>query len=165
MPEDKGKIEQDKLQFVDTLRALAIIGVLLVHVSQYVDGLNGWLQKGLSIGAKGVALFYMASAFTLFLSLSRRSSDKREGMVAYLLRRFFRIAPLYYMMLGIYLVVNGTGPRFWLGDQEGVTVTNIAAHALFLNGLNPYWINSIIGVEWSIAVECMFYLFIPSYLS
>ncbi|MGG4499357.1 acyltransferase family protein [Paenibacillus polymyxa] len=161
MPEDKGKMEQDKLQFVDTLRALAIIGVLLVHVSQHVDGLNGWLQKGLSIGAKGVALFYMASAFTLFLSLSRRSSDKREGMAGYLLRRFFRIAPLYYIMLGIYLVVNGTGPRFWLGDQEGVTVTNIAAHALFLNGLNPYWINSIIGVEWSIAVECMFYLFIP----
>lgn len=89
MPEAKGKMEDDKLQFVDTLRALAIIGVLLVHVSQHVDGLNGWLQKGLSIGAKGVALFYMASAFTLFLSLSRRSGDKRERISAYLLRRFF----------------------------------------------------------------------------
>ncbi|MGP0575677.1 acyltransferase family protein [Paenibacillus peoriae] len=161
MPEAMGKMEDDKLQFVDTLRALAIIGVLLVHVSQHVDGLNGWLQKGLSIGAKGVALFYVASAFTLFLSLSRRSGDKKERISAYLLRRFFRIAPLYYVMLGIYLVVNGTGPRFWLGDQEGVTAANIAAHVLFLNGLNPYWINSIIGVEWSIAVECMFYLFIP----
>ncbi len=57
--------------------------------------------------------------------------------------------------------MNGTGPRFWLGDQERVTVANIVAHVLFLNGLNPYWINSIIGVEWSIAVECMFYLFVP----
>nr|WP_231503522.1 acyltransferase [Paenibacillus sp. 1-18] len=57
--------------------------------------------------------------------------------------------------------MNGTVPRFWLGDQERVTVANIVAHVLFLNGLNPYWINSIIGVEWSIAVECMFYLFVP----
>lgn len=89
MPEAKGKMEDDKLQFVDTLRALAIIGVLLVHVSQHVDGLNGWLQKGLSIGAKGVALFYMASAFTLFLSLSRRSGNKSERISAYLMRRFF----------------------------------------------------------------------------
>ncbi|WP_225999221.1 acyltransferase family protein [Paenibacillus sp. BJ-4] len=161
MPEAKGEMEHDKLQFVDTLRALAIIGVLLVHVSQHVDGINGWIQKGLSMGAKGVALFYLASAFTLFLSLSRRSGDRRERISAYLIRRFFRIAPLYYVMLGIYLIVNGTGPRFWLGDQEGITVANIAAHVLFLNGLNPYWINSIIGVEWSIAVECMFYLFVP----
>ncbi|MBE0335486.1 acyltransferase family protein [Paenibacillus sp. 23TSA30-6] len=161
MPVAKGETEHNKLQFVDTLRALAIMGVLLVHVSQHVEGLNGWLQKGLSLGAKGVALFYLASSFTLFLSLSRRMGDGKEGVSAYLVRRFFRIAPLYYVMLIIYLVVNGTGPRFWLGDQEGVTVANIAAHILFLNGLNPYWINSIIGVEWSIAVECIFYLCVP----
>ncbi|MDQ0494218.1 peptidoglycan/LPS O-acetylase OafA/YrhL [Paenibacillus brasilensis] len=67
MPEARNEMEHDKLKFVDTLRALAIIGVLLVHVSQHVDGINGWIQKGLSMGAKGVALFYMASAFTLFL--------------------------------------------------------------------------------------------------
>ncbi len=59
MPGTKGETEHNKLQFVDTLRALAIMGVLLVHVSQHVDGLNGWLQKGLSLGAKGVALFYL----------------------------------------------------------------------------------------------------------
>ncbi|MFC7560939.1 acyltransferase family protein [Paenibacillus farraposensis] len=161
MPKALGEMEHEKLQFVDTLRALAIIGVLLVHVSQHVDGISGWIQKGLNMGAKGVALFYLASAFTLFLSLSRRSQDRRETTSAYLLRRFFRIAPLYYIMLGIYLMVNGTGPRFWLGDQDTVTIANIAAHILFLNGLNPYWMNSIIGVEWSIAVECMFYLLVP----
>lgn len=48
-----------------------------------------------------------------------------------------------------------------MGDQDTVTIANIAAHILFLNGLNPYWMNSIIGVEWSIAVECMFYLLVP----
>nr|WP_231503523.1 acyltransferase family protein [Paenibacillus sp. 1-18] len=92
MPEVRNEMEHDKLKFVDTLRALAIIGVLLVHISQHVDGINGWIQKGLSIGAKGVALFYLASAFTLFLSLSRRSGDRTEGISAYLIRRFFRIA-------------------------------------------------------------------------
>ena len=53
MPGAKGDTEHNKLKFVDTLRALAIMGVLLVHVSQHVDKLNGWLQKGLSLRSEG----------------------------------------------------------------------------------------------------------------
>ena len=38
---------------------------------------------------------------------------------------------------------------------------NIFASLLFVNGWSPYWINSIIKVEWSISVEMTFYLFLP----
>lgn len=148
----------EKLHFVDSIRGIAVLLVILVHASQYVTGLPPIANKLLAQGSRGVLLFYIASAFTLFLSLNNR---KEENYLSYFIRRFFRIAPLYFLAILVYLVANGLGPRYWLGDQIEVTVANIISHFFFLNGVNPYWINSIIGVEWSVAVEMMFYLFVP----
>ncbi|HZG84915.1 acyltransferase [Paenibacillus sp.] len=144
---------QNKLEFIDSLRGFAILIVIMIHVAQNVPDFPYFPLRG-------VTLFYLVSAFTLFLSLYRREG-KGESLSSFYLRRFFRIAPLYYLALIVYLLVNGLGPRYWLGDQENVTLLNILSHITFINGFNPYWINSIIGVEWSIAIEMTFYAFVP----
>ena len=62
-----------KLKYIDALRAFAILGVLMVHCNQY--GANIYpalIENVFNKGALGVQLFYIASAFTLFLSLSQR---------------------------------------------------------------------------------------------
>jgi peptidoglycan/LPS O-acetylase OafA/YrhL len=48
-----------------------------------------------------------------------------------------------------------------MGDREPVSIFNIIANVLFLHGINPNWINSIVPGGWSITVEMTFYLLIP----
>ena len=153
------KEELKKLDFVDALRGIAILGVICVHV--YIEspyhGFGEWL---ILKGNRGVQLFYLLSAFTLFYSMMERKEEKNP-LGNYFIRRFFRIAPLFYISIIYYLWEDGLGPRFWLGDAPGISTSNIIATFTFTNGFNPYWINSIVPGGWSIAVEMGFYLLLP----
>jgi peptidoglycan/LPS O-acetylase OafA/YrhL len=86
---------------------------------------------------------------------------KKKPNRNFFIRRFFRIAPLFYLAIIYYLFQNGFGPRYALGDCNVISTNNIIATTSFLNGFNPYWINSIVPGGWSIAVEMSFYACIP----
>jgi peptidoglycan/LPS O-acetylase OafA/YrhL len=151
-----------KLDYIDAVRGLAILGVLMVHTTQYgINNLPSAVFRSLSEGARGVQLFYLASAFTLFLSFHNRKKNERFPMKNFFIRRFFRIAPMYYLGICYYLFQDGLGARYWLGDMTHISSLNILSNFLFLHGLNPYWINSVVPGGWSIAVEVTFYLLLP----
>lgn len=151
-----------KLDYIDSLRAIAIIGVILVHTFGYVSFEHpGNIAKMISCGHTGVQLFFVASAFTLFLSFSNRSNNEKFPLRNFFIRRFFRIAPMYYIGITYYLIQDGLGPRYWLGDVTHVSNLNIVSNFTFLSGFNPYWINSIMPGGWSIAVEMLFYVVLP----
>jgi len=95
------------------------------------------------------------------LSFSYRSAYERTPIKNYFIRRFFRIAPLYYLAIVYYLWQDGFGPRHWLGDAKFISAANIVSNFSFLHGFNPYWITSIVPGGWSIAVEVMFYFLLP----
>jgi peptidoglycan/LPS O-acetylase OafA/YrhL len=152
-----------RYNFVDAIRGWAILGVLCIHASAFGnnDNTHPWLGAVISQGRYGVQLFFIASAFTLFLSMHRRRASDNSPTINFFYRRFFRIAPLYYLGILFYLYCEGTGPRFWLGNQPTVTYGNIFSNFLFLHGFSPYWINSLVPGGWSIAVEMTFYLLCP----
>jgi peptidoglycan/LPS O-acetylase OafA/YrhL len=135
--------------------------VMVVHCCQSIDGLPATLLQLSTHGSAGVQLFYMLSAITLFRSLDLRRNRDPRPFLDFFIRRFFRIAPLFYAVTLFYLWWYGLGPRYWLGNAPRVTAANIAATFAFVNGFNPRWINSITPGEWSIAVEMTFYLAIP----
>lgn len=117
---------QAKLRYIDSLRGLAILAVLMVHCGQY--GINKYpdlIANIINTGGRGVQLFFVASAFTLFLSLARRSETVKSN---FYIRRFFRIAPMYYLGIAYYLMQDGYGPRYWLGDAPGITSWHIFAN-------------------------------------
>src|SRR6185295_1431327 len=100
----KGK----KLDYIDALRGIAIGGVLLVHCGQ--AGTNNYpsiLQCIILNGAIGVQLFYVASAFTIFLTFADRYENEVHHTTNFFIRRFFRIAPMYYMGMVYYLYQDG----------------------------------------------------------
>lgn len=152
-----------QLQYINVLRGIAILGVLLVHCSLY--GTNEFYPEGVRFlfanGARGVQLFFMVSAFTLFLSMEKRSHTEAFPVASFFIRRLFRIAPMYYLGIVYYLWQDGLGARYWLGDATEITFGNILANIVFLHGLNPYWITSLVPGGWSIAVEMMFYCVLP----
>jgi peptidoglycan/LPS O-acetylase OafA/YrhL len=151
-----------KLNYIDALRGIAIVGTLLVHCGQ--AGTNhypSFLQNIILNGSKGVQLFYLASAFTIFLTYTDRYEKEVYHKTNFFIRRFFRIAPLYYVGIVYYLYQNGLGARYFLGDVTEVSTGNIVSNVFFVNGLNPYWITSVVPGGWSIAVEMFFYCMVP----
>ena len=94
-----------KLKYIDALRGLAILGVLIVHCGGHGD--NGAIPQSLlaiiSNGARGVQLFFIVSAFTLFLSMTHKYEQEKHPKLNFFIRRFFRIAPMYYIGIVYYL--------------------------------------------------------------
>lgn len=149
-----------KFAFIDALRGYAVLGVLLVHASQHVAPANAALQALMDTGARGVQLFYLASALTLCMSWESRSTDERAPARNFYLRRLFRIAPLFWVAIAAYLLLDGVGPRYWA--PEGVAWWHVPLTAAFANGFLPETITSIVPGGWSIAVEMTFYLVLPA---
>ncbi|MEA5497635.1 acyltransferase family protein [Limnoraphis robusta] len=150
-----------RLAYIDALRGIAIFSVLVVHTSQKVENLPNWLANLSAQGIYGVQIFFLISGFSIFLSFERRMNSEKKPLVNFFIRRFFRIAPLFYCAIILYLLLYGLGPRYWLGDASSVTLANIIANFTFTNGFNPYWINSVVPVGWAVAIEMQFYLIAP----
>src|SRR5882762_10886690 len=154
----KGK----KLNYIDAFRGIAICGVLVVHCGQ--AGRNNYpsfLQNIILEGAAGVQLFFLASAFTIFLTFADRHRNEINHTSNFFIRRFFRIAPMYYIGIIYYLYQDGWGARYWLGNATEVSAWNIASNLGFFHAFNPYWITSVVPGGWSIAVEMFFYCLVP----
>ena len=148
-----------KYDFIDALRGYAILLVLLVHSSQSVAPINQTLQLLMSGGARGIQLFYIASALTLCMSWQFRSKREISPFRNFFLRRFFRIAPMFYLAIVFYVLLYGFSPRYWA--PNGVEWWFVPLTALFLHGFHPETITSVVPGGWSIAVEMNFYLVLP----
>lgn len=160
-PEQRAQIgnARQRLEFVDTLRAIAAMGVVAMHVGRSFTEMPPVVARIVENGSKGVQLFFIASAFTMFLTLSRRSGTDRLPVLAFAIRRLFRIAPMYYVALVLYYGWEGGAPHFWC--PNGVSTWQVALVALFAQGWHPYSFNAVVPGGWSVAVEMSFYALVP----
>src|SRR6185369_10511459 len=156
------KAKENKIDFIDSLRGIAIIGVLVIHCGQVgIINYSGFFQSIILNGAIGVQLFFVASAFTIFLTYSDRYGKEANLVTNFFTRRFFRIAPMYYLGVFYFLWQDGFGARYWLGDVSTISMWNVLSNILFVHYINPYWITSVVPGGWSIAVEFCFYCLVP----
>ena len=155
---DKLMGNENRFRALDFLRGLAILGVIAIHVSLGLPTQIELIDKTLSFGLYGVQLFYLISAITMCLMWEQRAYEKSPTKNFYI-RRFLRIAPLFWLAIPVYLSVNGFEPSYWA--PEGIGVTQIVLTILFLQGFWPDAINSVVPGGWSIAVEMTFYLIFP----
>jgi peptidoglycan/LPS O-acetylase OafA/YrhL len=89
------------LGHLDALRGIAMLAVLLVHSWYWFDRvlpLRRFLAEIAFSGQRGVQLFFIVSAFTLFMSNDNRRNEKHPTL-NFFLRRFFRLAPMFYIAL------------------------------------------------------------------
>jgi peptidoglycan/LPS O-acetylase OafA/YrhL len=153
-------IDIKKYDYIDAIRGFAIMGVVLVHSSQWIAPQSGFLLTVSANGQTGVQLFFIASALTLFLSIeSRQKQQEEKYIIKFFIRRFFRIAPAFYLAIFAYVMYEGFSPRYWA--PNGIEWWYVILTFFFLHGWHPETINSVVPGGWSIAVEMMFYLFVP----
>lgn len=153
---------KQRFEWVDALRGWAILGVILVHTAMVgTEGLPSILVSILANGDKGVQLFFLMSAFTLYYTYQKHSKQENLYIGNFFIRRFFRIAPLYYLAIAYYLLNDGLQPKSWMGGHEYITVWTIISNIVFMHGVNPHWYNCLVPGGWSITVEMSFYLFVP----
>ncbi len=140
-----------RLDFIDALRGIAILGVIMIHIFGVLRAFGPHIASFVDWGSSGVKLFFIISSFTIFLSLKNR---KEESFRGYFIRRFFRIAPLFYIVL-----ITST---LFFAILHNVELNNFLAKIFFIDNFYPGWVNNqIIGVEWTIGVEMIFYLLVP----
>jgi peptidoglycan/LPS O-acetylase OafA/YrhL len=152
------------LAYVDLLRGIAVLMVILVHVSQEVQDLSGLAASFAHYGQMGVQLFFIASAYTLCSSFDRRRSE-HANVRSFYVRRIFRIAPLYYFGILIYFFLFISLQYYRQGNLASVgpyTISNVLANAFFLHGLVPQANNNVVPGGWSIGTEMLFYLIFPA---
>ncbi len=144
-------MEKNRLRFVDALRGVAVCGTIMVHTGAVFGSIGPRVANMVGFGGRGVQLFFILSAFTIFYSFKNRNEHSTAG---YFIRRFFRIAPLFYTVLLISFCLTG--------EWSPSAIINLGAKLLFIDNLNPLWVtHAIIGVEWTIGVEMLFYVLAP----
>lgn len=158
-------MEPRKYLYIDSLRGIAILMVVLYHCGQSGSALVHmpvFLAAIIDNGHLGVQLFFLVSAYTLMLSHYSRK-DESKATRNFFIRRFFRIAPLYYLAIGYYFIQNFLGfSYFFTGETlQQVSRAEILANLFFINDIRPLWINHLVPGGWSVTVEFSFYLLLP----
>lgn len=148
-----------KYHYIDALRGIAILGVILIHVGEMQN--SAFIEDKTKYGQLGVQLFFVASALTLCLSMEKRGYNW-PAIKDFFIRRYFRIAPLYYIGILIYFGINlFLASTNRLNGLYNYTIAGILTNVLFLNGFVPAYNNNIVPGGWSIGTEMAFYCIFP----
>ena len=150
-----GGVPEKHFGYIDALRGYAILAVMAVHAATAAPDWTGVGRTIVNQGARGVQLFFVASALTLMMSWHARN----DGAIRFYIRRVFRIAPMFWLGIGFFLWRDGWGPRYFA--PNGIGAEHVILSAAFQQGWHPEFINSIVHGGWSIAVEMTFYLIFP----
>lgn len=142
---------------LDILRSLAIIMVMVSHypLSDFSFHLFGFSIKPL-LGTLSVEIFFCLSGFLmLFRSKQQIFSGRWQASYKYILRRWFRTLPLYYLTIVIAVILS------WASKTEIPDLFQFLtlSQNIFDGGREQF--HNWFGVSWSLTVEEWFYLIFP----
>lgn len=135
------------------LRALAALSVLLFHQAPNLT-LPAFAAPVASHGGMGVQLFFLLSAFSLVHSTQRRVGEP-HWLGDYALKRCFRIVPLFYAAMVIFILHDRIIWEIWQPPWK------IVLNASLLYNLVPGLHQSIVWAGWTIGIETLFYILFP----
>jgi exopolysaccharide production protein ExoZ len=152
---------------LDQLRGLAVVAVVIMHAIVLTPRAEQFpivFKLSHPLGA-GMQLFFVLSGLMVALSLTR-SLNNGEGLFGYFLRRFSKIAPLYYLFIAINIFLFLTDRKFDFfhyqlvhdTHDDDIEIINISTNVLFLQGFNYKYLNTILDGDWSIVNEVYFYI-------
>jgi exopolysaccharide production protein ExoZ len=137
------------VETIQFLRFVAAMAVVLFHSHHAAAADTGqWLGYWFGLGAAGVHVFFVISGFVI-MHTSYGAGDEGMPTARFLLKRFVRIFPIYWICCAAYVAYHsafGTGYDLSLGTWIG---------AVFLMTGDS---SRIIGPGWTLSFELFFYL-------
>jgi peptidoglycan/LPS O-acetylase OafA/YrhL len=143
---------EERAARVESLRALAALAVLEVHVwvASHTIGAPLSTADRLAVGGVfGVNLFFVLTGYLLYLPFAPQRG--RVDLARYARNRALRILPLYYVVLATLLVFK----------HGGGTIGQWARFATFTQNFSTATVNTVDPPMWSLAVEIEFYVLLP----
>ena len=141
---------------LDTLRGIAVLGVLFLHGFswRYGDlhftGMARIFMRLTQPGWLGVNLFFVLSGF-LISGILLDSKDQPHYYRRFYTRRALRILPPYYLLLALLAILHQSSPGF------------LVLSFFYLSNLTSFFGASMgYGPLWSLAVEEHYYIFWPA---
>lgn len=144
-----------RLKFLDGLRAVALLMVLVRHfyVRAYSLGLPPW-SRALGLGYLGVSLFLLLSGFCVSWAYLG-PKGRRFSLLEFARLRATRILPAYYVAvaIGVAITAGSSTPReiSW----------QVFTHVLLIHNWFPSTVMGLVGPFWSLALECQLYVLFP----
>lgn len=159
---------------LDGLRGYASLWVVLGHICN----LTNFNMPILRTPSIGVDVFILLSGYLMAKNYTERQHfepwDSPKTITSFWLRRFFRIAPLFYILLIVAVFFGDTFGYYrelissvWIDaqadtDKYGDTsFSNLLAHISFMFGFLPYFSARTAIPDWSIGLEMQYYAIFP----
>ncbi|PSL44750.1 peptidoglycan/LPS O-acetylase OafA/YrhL [Chitinophaga niastensis] len=148
-----GAALHDKIASLDHLRALAIILVFIFHYRMFKH--PEWVDTIGHFGWTGVDLFFVLSGYLIAGQLFRTiAKGKAIDLKTFFLKRFFRIIPVYLVVLSLYFFIPAFREREALSPLwKFLTFTQNFGLDLSHHGTFSH--------AWSLCIEEQFYLLLP----
>jgi peptidoglycan/LPS O-acetylase OafA/YrhL len=154
-----------RIAALDAGRTLAVLGVIAVHLAPWMATSPVWLDSLANLGQYGVQCFFVISAITIAASIehdARRLRGRRDVLFNFYVKRFVRIAPLYYLAIlgysGIEYILHLAHGHI----QQPHDFSDVVLNVLFLHSWVASATDSVVPGGWSIGVEMFFYAFAPA---
>ena len=160
--------EQTRLIFLDSLRGIAALSVVLFHIHSLTNlALPGsfplYIEKILSQGYLGVQIFFVLSGFVIAYSI-RHSSFTPQFLKHFFIRRSIRLDPPYWIAMILMLtatllfkIITAKEEAFAF-DSVLILSNLFYLHEFFgLGAINP--------VAWTLCIELQLYMFFVVSLS
>jgi exopolysaccharide production protein ExoZ len=156
MADPRAGVRLDRIDAIDALRGLMALGVVAYHLQVWTGLLGGAARTAVVVlGIYGVEGFFVVSGFCMF-HRHAQTSLSGAALLRFHVRRFFRIAPLYYLAIVLTLAVH---PMYRATFSWGRLLENLT---LGFGLVHPN--HSFVVGGWSIGLEYVFYLALPGLL-
>lgn len=158
--------QRDSLTTIQAGRAVAALLVVLFHLSMIFPEYWGYdpAHGAFQFGHSGVQFFFVLSGFIIFY-IHRPDIGSRGRVWNYLKKRFVRIYPVYWVVLGAVIPVLFLVPSFGTAAQRQWSVVLSEITLLRFDALLPStWHTAneikqtIVPVSWTLFHEMLFYL-------
>jgi exopolysaccharide production protein ExoZ len=151
----------NRLSAIQSLRGWAAFMVFAAHciglqpMYCFTDG--HWQRNAVEIGAAGVDIFFVVSGFIMVHVTSRLENSWRSAL-RFLMERMGRIYPMYWIWLGIAVIVYLLRPH-WIYKTPGQMPHYWASFFLFPAANAP-----VLRVGWTLIHEVYFYIVFSIFL-
>lgn len=148
-------MKRKKLELIQFSRALVPFLVMLFHLSGTMMAYFDYNLLGFSYIpiSGGVNYFFALSGFMMYY-IYRGNLGQTHQLKGFLLNRFIRVYPLYWLLTILFLFVLFINPDFSVGHETDID-TLITS---FLLVQSPRELEPVLNVAWSLVHTVFFYL-------